>query len=101
MAKRKSRPVPQRQRRERQEVFADRANLLAQFDLMTEAQLAVLFGVTVKTLQNRPLAKLPSFSKVGNERLFSREAVKEYLARNNVSGSRRRYGAEPRPAGAA
>ena len=67
---------------------------------MTEGQLAVLFGVSVKTLQNRPLAKLPSFSKVGNERLFSREAVQEYLARNTVSGSRRRYGAEQRAAGA-
>jgi hypothetical protein len=54
-------------------------DLLKHFDKVTEEQLAVLLGITVKTLKNRASADLPAFKKVGRRRLFDGESVREYL----------------------
>jgi DNA-binding transcriptional regulator YiaG len=57
----------------------ERHALLTQFGLMTEERLAVLLGVAVKTLQNREQGDLPPFTKTGNERLYYKDDVAEYL----------------------
>jgi phage terminase Nu1 subunit (DNA packaging protein) len=62
---------------------AERRRLLDKFDMITEEELAVLLDVTVKTLKNRDQRDLPSFSKVGNKRLFFKADVIKYLRRRN------------------
>lgn len=61
---------------------ADRRRaLLAEYDLVTEEELAVLLDVAVKTLRNRPASKLPEAVQARGfrGRLFTRESVKEFL----------------------
>jgi hypothetical protein len=60
----------------------DRDALLASYDLMTEAKLSSLLGVSQKAIRNRPHGKLPRFTKLGRERLFYISATKEMLERN-------------------
>ena len=54
-------------------------DLLKHFGMVSEEQLAVLLGVSRKTLQNRPIDKLPEFVKQGRRRLFPEAAVREFL----------------------
>lgn len=54
-------------------------DLLKHFGMVSEEQLAILLGVTRKTLKNRPLDKLPEFVKQGRRRLFPEAAVREFL----------------------
>ena len=53
--------------------------LLKHFGLMTERQVAALFGITVPSLRNRPADKLPDSRKVGRRRLFVEESVRQFL----------------------
>jgi hypothetical protein len=76
MAKRKLKPA-----REKIDPLIDRERLLAEFGLITEKQLAVLLGVDIKTLKNRPRSELPVFSRTGRQRLFHKDAVQAYLAK--------------------
>ena len=75
----------------------DRERLLAEFDMITEQDLATLLRVDVKTLRNRSRSELPTFSKVGRERLFHKEAVKTYLAATVPGPSQRLRVDKPRP----
>jgi hypothetical protein len=59
--------------------------LLQEFDMMTEDQLAALFGVEIKTLKNRPPSELPPFTKTGGQRLFFKEGVRDYLRKRTYS----------------
>jgi hypothetical protein len=70
----------------------DRNRLLEEFGMLTEATVAQLLNIDVKTLKNRPLAEQPSFSKVGRARLYHRKAVIAYLEANTVSNP-----AQPKP----
>lgn len=54
-------------------------DLLKHFGMVSEEQLAVLLGVSRKTLQNRPADKLPEFVKQGRRRLFPEASVREFL----------------------
>jgi hypothetical protein len=60
---------------------AERRRLLDKFDMITEEELALLLNVEVKTLKNRDQRDLPSFSKVGNARLFFKTDVVKFLRR--------------------
>jgi hypothetical protein len=62
-----------------------RTALLNEFNVMTEEQLATLFGVEVKTLKNRPADDLPPFSRTGGKRLFFKTDVLEFLKRRRGS----------------
>src|SRR6476659_8181047 len=62
----------------------DRDRLLAEFGKLTEASVAVLLNIDVKTLKNRPLSQQPKFSKVGRERLYDRQSVLDYLEATTV-----------------
>jgi hypothetical protein len=51
--------------------------------------LAVLWGVTVKTLRNKPLVDLPRFTTMGRQRLFYADSVDQTM-RASVKPVRRR-----------
>jgi hypothetical protein len=53
--------------------------LLKQFGLVAEEDVARLLGVSVKTLKNRRREDLPAFVKAGRRRLFKEDSVKAYL----------------------
>lgn len=53
--------------------------LLKQFGLVAEEDVAKLLGVSVKTLKNRRRDDLPEFVKAGRRRLFKEDSVKAYL----------------------
>jgi len=53
--------------------------LLKQFGLVAEEDVAKLLGVSVKTLKNRRRNDLPEFVKAGRRRLFKEDSVKAYL----------------------
>jgi len=53
--------------------------LLKQFGLVAEEDVAKLLGVSVKTLKNRRREDLPAFVKAGRRRLFKEDSVKAYL----------------------
>ena len=57
----------------------DRERLLREFDMISEEDLAILFGVQVKSLKNRPTNDLPPFTKTGGKRLFFRSDVMSYM----------------------
>jgi hypothetical protein len=52
-----------------------RHELLAQFGLLSEDDLALLWGVEPKTLRNKPYSELPEFVTVGRQRLYYAESV--------------------------
>ncbi len=59
--------------------------LLNEFNVITEEDLAILFGVEVKTLKNRATHDLPPFTKTGGKKLFFKEDVVAYM-RRRMSG---------------
>lgn len=61
--------------------------LLKQFDLVSEDQVAALLGITVESLRNRPVDKLPAFFKSGRRRLFRGEAVRAFIDRHTRSAA--------------
>lgn len=61
----------------------DRQKLLDEFGLLTEEQVAVLFGIKVKSLRERATDNQPVFTKAGPCRLYAREAVIEFMASRN------------------
>jgi hypothetical protein len=65
-----------------------RADLLREFDLLTEQDLAVLLDVKTKTLRNRPFSDLPEFVTVGRRRLFYRASVAAYLRKHTRKAGR-------------
>jgi hypothetical protein len=66
-----------------------RTELLEKFGLITESDLATLWGVSVKTLRNKPLVDLPEFVNMGRARLFYVESVGRVM-RNSVKPARGR-----------
>jgi hypothetical protein len=65
----------------------DRDRLLAEFDMMTEESVAALLDIDTKTLKNRPLDQQPTFTKIGNKRLYHKASVVKYLAANTVTNA--------------
>jgi len=57
----------------------DQQMVLDQLGLMTEAQLASLYGCGRKAMQNRPRSELPPFFRAGGKRLFFREDVVRFF----------------------
>jgi hypothetical protein len=47
--------------------------VLKRFGLVSEREVATLLGVTVESLRNRPIDRLPAFFKEGRRRLFRRK----------------------------
>jgi len=47
--------------------------------VMTEAQVAVLYGCGVRSLRNRARDDLPPYFKAGGKRLFFKEDVVKYF----------------------
>jgi hypothetical protein len=60
---------------------------LQRFGLVSEQEVAGLLGITVESLRNRPLSRLPAFFKSGRRRLFREEAVREFIDRNTTSAA--------------
>jgi hypothetical protein len=65
-----------------------RTELLERFGLMSEADLSLLWGVSIKTLRNKPFSDLPKFTTVGRRRLFYVSSV--HLLMQNTKPPRRR-----------
>lgn len=59
--------------------MSNSTQLLKQFGLVAEEDVAKLLGVSVKTLKNRRRNDLPEFVKAGRRRLFKEDSVKAYL----------------------
>jgi phage terminase Nu1 subunit (DNA packaging protein) len=51
------------------------------YEVLNMAGLATLFGVDIRTLQNRPDKNLPPYSKVGAQRLFFKQDVVDWMRR--------------------
>ena len=81
------------------EQLIDRKRLLAEFDLLTEENVARLLNIDVKTLKNRPRTQQPSFSKVGRARLYSKQAVLDFLAATAVQSGTSLRVSKPVPRG--
>ena len=82
----------------------DRQRLLDEFGIVTEADVARLLNIDVKTLRNRPLSQKPKFTKIGAKRVTTRQWVRDYLDGNVVEATprakpSRRQHAEARAAG--
>ena len=60
---------------------------LQRFGLVSEQEVASLLGITVESLRNRPLDRMPAFFKSGRRRLFREEAVREFIERNTRSAA--------------
>lgn len=61
--------------------------VLQRFGLVSEQEVAALLGITVDSLRNRPLDRLPAFFKDGRRRLFKEDAVREFIERNTRSAA--------------
>jgi len=57
----------------------NRERLLREFNMITEEDLAALFGVDPKTLKNRSPDDLPRFTKTGGQRLYPKDEVDAWL----------------------
>lgn len=57
----------------------ERQRVLDRLDLLTEADLARLYGCGRKALQNRPHSELPPFFRAGGKRLWFRDDVVKYF----------------------
>lgn len=53
--------------------------MLEQFGLLADEDLAALLGLSVKSLKNRPRDQLPEIVKVGRRRFFKEASVREWL----------------------
>lgn len=73
--------MPARKKPTKRDVLVSRERLLAEFNMITQEELATLFGVDVRTLQNRPDSKLPAYSKVGGQRLYFKDDVVAFMKR--------------------
>ena len=60
---------------------------LKRFGLVSEQEVAALLGITIDSLRNRPLDRLPAFFKQGRRRLFKEDAVREFIERNTRSAA--------------
>lgn len=58
---------------------------LQRFGLVSEQEVAGLLGITVESLRNRPLDRIPAYFKSGRRRLFREESVREFIDRNTKS----------------
>ena len=65
----------------------DDSSTLQRFGLVSEQDVAALLGITVESLRNRPLDRMPAFFKSGRRRLFREEAVREFIERNTKSAA--------------
>lgn len=65
--------------------MSSNAQLLKQFGLVAEEDVAKLLGVSVKTLKNRRRDDLPEFVKAGRRRLFKEASLKAYLDARTVN----------------
>jgi hypothetical protein len=73
-----STPVPASAQRD-----ADRRReLLERFGLISEADLALMWGVAVKTLRNKPLVDLPEHVTMGRQRFFYVKSVEQMMRAN-------------------
>lgn len=70
---------------------AKRVARLAAYGLVPEEELAILLGVTVKTLRNRPASDLPEAVQARGfrGRLFRREDVEAFLTSKPAKRRRR------------
>jgi hypothetical protein len=73
--------IKRRVRKPKANHVIDRERLLAEFNMITEEDLAILFDVEVKTLKNRSSHDLPPFTKTGGKRLFFKDDVTAYMRR--------------------
>jgi hypothetical protein len=65
----------------------ERRVLLDEFDLMSEADYALMIGTEIKTVRNTPRQDLPEFVKVGRQRFFKKESVRAFLEERRMSVS--------------
>jgi hypothetical protein len=56
--------------------------------LISEQDLALLWGISIKTLKNKPFADLPEFTMLGRQRMFYVRSVEQYM-RNHIQPRRR------------
>ncbi len=63
------------------------SSVLQRFGLVSEQDVAALLGITVESLRNRPLERMPAFFKDGRRRLFKEDAVREFIERNTRSAA--------------
>lgn len=63
------------------------SDTLQRFGLVSEQDVAALLGITVESLRNRPLDRMPAFFKDGRRRLFREKAVQDYIERNTKSAA--------------
>jgi hypothetical protein len=62
----------------------DRQEILDRLGLMTEVQLAAIYGCGRRAMQNRPKSELPPFFRAGGKRLFFRDdVIKFFRSRTN------------------
>jgi hypothetical protein len=62
-----------------------RAVLLDRFGLVAEEDLALMLGVSVKTLKNKPRDKLPmDIRRVGGKKFYTADSVREFFAAHEV-----------------
>lgn len=78
MAKRRGRGP----NRPKPDPLVPRKRLLEEFGMLTQEELATLFGVDVKTLMNKSAKELPPHSRVGGKRLFFKDDVMRYLRKH-------------------
>ena len=57
----------------------DRQAVLNRLDLMTEAELASIYGCGIKRIRNRPRSELPPYFRLGGKRLWFREHVVKFF----------------------
>jgi len=62
-----------------------RRRLLDEFGMMTQEELATLWGIDVKTLWNKADKELPPHSRVGGKRLFFKDDVLSYMRKHKVA----------------
>jgi excisionase family DNA binding protein len=68
---------------ERIDPLISRDRLLQEFGMITLEELATLWGVDVKTLQNRATTNdLPPHTRVGGKRLFYKTDVDAYMRKH-------------------
>ena len=66
--------------------LVDKQQLLDRFGLITGQGLCAMLGITMKTLLNRPLDKLPPFKKVGQVRVFHIKDIATYFEPDSHDG---------------
>jgi len=62
----------------------ERHRVLSDLGLMSEEDLALIYGCGVRALKNRPKNELPPFFRAGGKRVFFRADVIEYFQRQKL-----------------